>query len=60
MNKVMETFLEFLKEIIKGVLRENAAHLFKKKYLENKKSTLSYRRRKQKKKGDLVRQNVKR
>lgn len=56
----METFLEFLKEIIKGVLRENAAHLFKKKYLENKKSTLSYRRRKQKKKGDLVRQNVKR
>ncbi|HDT6579494.1 TPA: hypothetical protein QFT23_005791 [Bacillus cereus] len=47
----METFFEFLKEIIKGVLRESVAHLFKKKYLENEKSTLSYRRRKQKKKG---------
>ncbi|WP_154214202.1 hypothetical protein [Bacillus cereus] len=51
MNKAMETFLEFLKEIIKGVLRESVAHFFKKKYLENEKSTLSYRRRKQKKKG---------
>ncbi|HDW3057969.1 TPA: hypothetical protein RMI67_005873 [Bacillus cereus] len=47
----METFLEFLKEIFKGVLREIVAHLFKKKYLDNEKSTLSYRRRKQKKKG---------
>ncbi|MEN1938223.1 hypothetical protein AAIE21_22245 [Paenibacillus sp. 102] len=50
MNKAMETFLEFLKEIIKGVLRESIAHLYK-KHLEKEKSTLSYRRRKQKKKG---------
>lgn len=50
-EKAMETFLEFLKEIIKGVLRESAAHHFKKKYLENEKSTLSNRRPKQKKKG---------
>ena len=49
-EKAMETFLEFLKEIIKGVLREGAAHLYK-KHLEKEKSTLSYRRRKQKKKG---------
>ncbi|MGH0945486.1 hypothetical protein ACQVTS_31505 [Bacillus mycoides] len=47
----METFLEFLKEIIKGVIRESATHLFKKKYLDNEKSTLSNRRPKQKKKG---------
>ncbi|WP_410985016.1 hypothetical protein [Bacillus cereus] len=46
----METFLEFLKEIIKGVLRESVAHFYK-KHLEKEKSTLSYRRRKQKKKG---------
>ncbi|MCG3797472.1 hypothetical protein OMD49_30170 [Bacillus anthracis] len=46
----MEVFLEFLKEIIKAVLREVTAHVFKKKFLDKRKTTLSYRRRKQKKK----------
>lgn len=47
----MDLFLEFLKEIIKGVVRESFAHLFKKNILDNKKTTLSSRRRKQKKSG---------
>lgn len=46
----METFFEFLKEVLKGVLREVVAHLCW-KFLGNEKSTLSYRRRKQNKKG---------
>lgn len=46
----MEVFLEFLKEIIKAVLREVTAHIFKKKFLDKRKTTLSSRRRKQKKK----------
>ncbi|WP_169829340.1 hypothetical protein [Domibacillus antri] len=40
----METFLEFLREILKGVVRECAAYLFRKNVLEYKKTTL--RRRK--------------
>ncbi|PFZ08370.1 hypothetical protein COL60_16705 [Bacillus pseudomycoides] len=44
-------FLEFLKEIIKGVVRESIAHLFKKNILETKKTTLSSRRRRQRKSG---------
>ncbi|MGH1145074.1 hypothetical protein [Bacillus pseudomycoides] len=47
----MEVLLEFLKEIIKGIVRETIAHLFKKNILEYKKSTLSSRRRKRKKGG---------
>lgn len=47
----MEVFLEFLKEIIKAVIREITAHLFKKKFLDQRKTTLSSRRPKQKKKG---------
>ncbi|MED1597866.1 MULTISPECIES: hypothetical protein [Bacillus] len=47
----MDLFLEFLKEIIKGVVRESIAHLFKRNILENKKTTLSSRRRKQRKSG---------
>jgi hypothetical protein len=49
----MEVFLEFLKEMIKAVIREITAHLFKKKFLDDqqRKTTLSSRRPKQKKKG---------
>ncbi|PFN80674.1 hypothetical protein COJ85_30175 [Bacillus sp. AFS076308] len=42
----MEYFLEILKEILKGILREVIAYFFRKNVLENKKTTL--RRRKQK------------
>ncbi|WP_197031416.1 hypothetical protein [Bacillus sp. UNC438CL73TsuS30] len=41
----METFLEILREVLKGMLREVAAYFFRKNFLENKKTT---RRRKQK------------
>ncbi|MGM0903599.1 MAG: hypothetical protein ACQEXB_21180 [Bacillota bacterium] len=40
----METFLEFIREILKGIVREVTAYLFRKKILEYKKTTL--RRRK--------------
>ncbi|WP_269320932.1 hypothetical protein [Bacillus sp. UNC438CL73TsuS30] len=40
----METFLEILREILKGVLREISAYFFRKGILENKKTT--QRRRK--------------
>ncbi|MDQ6594865.1 hypothetical protein [Bacillus salipaludis] len=42
----METFLEILREVLKGLLRELTAYFFRKNILENKKTTL--RRRKQK------------
>jgi hypothetical protein len=42
----METFLELLKEIFKGILRELSAYLFRKNLLDNEKTTL--RRRKHK------------
>ncbi|WP_170007302.1 hypothetical protein [Bacillus fonticola] len=42
----METFLEVVREILKGVMRESAAFLFRKNVLEDKKTTL--RRHKQK------------
>ncbi|WP_197032444.1 hypothetical protein [Bacillus sp. UNC41MFS5] len=42
----METFLEILREVLKGVMREWSAYAFRKNVLENKKTTL--RRRKQK------------
>ncbi len=41
----METFLEFLREVLKGIVREISAYFFRKNILENKKTTL--RRRKQ-------------
>ncbi|WP_035424143.1 hypothetical protein, partial [Bacillus sp. UNC438CL73TsuS30] len=41
----METFLEILREILKGILREVSAYFFRKSILENKKTTL--RRHKQ-------------
>ncbi|MDF0728674.1 hypothetical protein PY093_18780 [Cytobacillus sp. S13-E01] len=40
----METFLEIIREILKGIVREVAAHVFRKNVLDNKKTTL--RRRK--------------
>ncbi|WP_165589601.1 hypothetical protein [Lederbergia galactosidilytica] len=42
----METFLEFLKGILKGIVRAFSAHFFKKTFLEKEKTTR--RRRKQK------------
>lgn len=41
----METFLEFFKEVLKGIVRAISAFLFRKTFLERKKTTL--RRRKQ-------------
>ncbi|WML41530.1 hypothetical protein RCG19_07725 [Neobacillus sp. OS1-2] len=43
---IMETFLEILREVLKGILREICAYFFRKNVLENKKTT--QRRRKQK------------
>ncbi|MBP2241399.1 hypothetical protein J2Z40_001962 [Cytobacillus eiseniae] len=40
----METFLEILREILKGIMREVGAYFFRRNILENKKTTL--RRRK--------------
>jgi hypothetical protein len=42
----METFLDILREVLKGIVREVSAHLLRKKVLEHKKTTR--RRRKQK------------
>ncbi|MEH6955610.1 hypothetical protein [Neobacillus drentensis] len=42
----METFLEILREVLKGIAREGCAYFFRKNVLENKKTAL--RRRKQK------------
>ncbi|MCM3118446.1 hypothetical protein M3610_24875 [Neobacillus sp. MER 74] len=36
----METFLEFLREVLKGVIREISAYFFRKNVLENRKTTL--------------------
>jgi hypothetical protein len=41
----METFLEILREVLKGIVREVCAYFFRKNVLENEKTTL--RRRKQ-------------
>jgi hypothetical protein len=43
---IMETFLEILREVLKGIVREVCAYVFRKNVLDNKKTTL--RRRKQK------------
>ncbi|MCM3443114.1 hypothetical protein [Metabacillus halosaccharovorans] len=42
----METILELLREVLKGIVREVSAYFFRKNVLEHKKTTL--RRRKQK------------
>lgn len=41
----METFLEIIREVAKGIVREVAAHILRKNVLDNKKTTP--RRRKQ-------------
>lgn len=43
----METFLEFMKEVLKGVVRAISAHLFQKTFLNKEKTT----QRRQKHKG---------
>ncbi|MDC3418702.1 hypothetical protein [Aquibacillus salsiterrae] len=35
----METFLELLREILKGIVRETSAFIFRKNILEHKKTT---------------------
>ncbi|WP_368652869.1 hypothetical protein AB4Y30_14180 [Ornithinibacillus sp. 4-3] len=42
----METFLEFLKDVLKGIVRAISAYLFHKTFLNKKKTT--QRRQKQK------------
>lgn len=42
---IMETLLEFLRKVLKGLVREISAYTFRKNVLENKKTTP--RRRKQ-------------
>lgn len=42
----MEIFLEFLREVFKGIIRAISAHFFRETFLEKKKTTP--RRRKQK------------
>ena len=37
---IMETFLEILREILKGIMREIATYLFRKNILENKRTAL--------------------
>ncbi|MEH7010653.1 hypothetical protein V7087_07500 [Neobacillus niacini] len=48
----METLLEFLREVLKGIVREVGAYFFRKTVLENTKTTL--RRRKQKGGSDKI------
>ncbi len=40
----METFLEFFREVLKGIVREISAYTFRKNALENKKATLCRRK----------------
>jgi len=42
----METFLEVLKEILKGIVRETSAFIFRKSILDKKKTTQSRRKQK--------------
>ncbi|GKV66772.1 MULTISPECIES: hypothetical protein [Sporosarcina] len=42
----MELFLEFLKEVLKGIMRAISAHFFQKTFLDKKKSTLGRRKHK--------------
>ncbi len=43
---IMELFLEFLKEVLKGIMRAISAHFFQKTFLDKKKSTLGRRKHK--------------
>ncbi|WP_170150261.1 hypothetical protein [Oceanobacillus halophilus] len=36
----METFLEYLREVLKGIVREISAYILRKNVTENKKNTL--------------------
>ena len=36
---IIKTFLEIIREILKGIVREVAAHVFRKNVLDNKKTT---------------------
>ncbi|MFD1206238.1 hypothetical protein ACFQ38_14155 [Sporosarcina contaminans] len=42
----MELFLEFLKEVLKGIVRGATAHIFQKEFLGDKKTTLCRRKQK--------------
>ena len=42
----MELFLEYLKEILKGVTRAISAHVFRKTFLDKEKTTRSRRKQK--------------
>lgn len=42
----MDTFLEFLKEVLKGMTRAISAHIFQKTFLNKKKATPSRRKQK--------------
>lgn len=35
----METFLEVIREIVKGIVRESAAYIFRKNVIDHKKTT---------------------
>jgi hypothetical protein len=49
----METFLEFVREILRGIVRETTAHIFRKNILERKKTTP----RRSKQKGGIQKRN---
>jgi hypothetical protein len=49
---IMETILEILREVLKGIVREVGAYFFRKNVLEYKETTL--RRRKQKGGSDKI------
>lgn len=42
----MDTFLEFLKEALKGITRAISAHFFQKTFLDKKKTTPRHRKQK--------------
>ncbi|EKN71150.1 hypothetical protein P9E76_20545 [Schinkia azotoformans] len=44
----METFLEFFREVLKGIVREIGAYFFRKNFLEQVHEKTTLRRRKQK------------
>lgn len=48
----MDTFLEFLKEVLKGIVRAISAYVFQKTFLNKKKTT----RRRSKQKGGSLKQ----
>ncbi|MCM3163699.1 hypothetical protein [Metabacillus litoralis] len=42
----METFLELVRDVLKGIVREMSAYIFRKSLLDDKKTTPSRRKRK--------------